>query len=67
MWNLFFYKIYIFFSFKVSSRQKETSSTTGMRESVETSLLLQHRAKVQFLIFSDCLENFGSCYNNLGI
>ncbi|KAH9769026.1 Diphosphomevalonate decarboxylase MVD2 (peroxisomal) [Citrus sinensis] len=29
----------------VSSRQKETSSTTGMRESVETSLLLQHRAK----------------------
>nr|AFJ74330.1 mevalonate diphosphate decarboxylase [Hevea brasiliensis] len=29
----------------VSSRQKETSSTTGMRETVETSLLLQHRAK----------------------
>lgn len=29
----------------VSSRQKETSSTTGMRESVETSLLLHHRAK----------------------
>ncbi|XP_057978837.1 diphosphomevalonate decarboxylase 2-like [Malania oleifera] len=29
----------------VSSRQKETSSTTGMRESVKTSLLLQHRAK----------------------
>ncbi|KAL3718872.1 hypothetical protein ACJRO7_003907 [Eucalyptus globulus] len=29
----------------VSSRQKETSSTSGMRESVETSLLLQHRAK----------------------
>ncbi|CAN0871949.1 Diphosphomevalonate decarboxylase MVD2, peroxisomal [Linum grandiflorum] len=29
----------------VSSRQKETSSTAGMRESVETSLLLQHRAK----------------------
>ncbi|KAF9674989.1 hypothetical protein SADUNF_Sadunf10G0185000 [Salix dunnii] len=29
----------------VSSRQKETSSTTGMRDSVETSLLLQHRAK----------------------
>ncbi|KAI4352922.1 hypothetical protein L6164_007129 [Bauhinia variegata] len=29
----------------VSSRQKETSSTTGMRESVQTSLLLQHRAK----------------------
>ncbi|KAM5550647.1 hypothetical protein ABKV19_027143 [Rosa sericea] len=29
----------------VSSRQKETSSTTGMRDTVETSLLLQHRAK----------------------
>ncbi|KAK6933542.1 GHMP kinase N-terminal domain [Dillenia turbinata] len=29
----------------VSSRQKETSSTSGMRESVETSLLLKHRAK----------------------
>ncbi|KHN37414.1 Diphosphomevalonate decarboxylase [Glycine soja] len=29
----------------VSSRQKETSSTSGMCESVETSLLLQHRAK----------------------
>lgn len=29
----------------VSSRQKETSSTTGMRESVETSMLLAHRAK----------------------
>ncbi|KAF5470146.1 hypothetical protein F2P56_010679 [Juglans regia] len=29
----------------VSSRQKETSSTTGMRETVETSLLLKHRAK----------------------
>ncbi|GLT57050.1 hypothetical protein SLA2020_300520 [Shorea laevis] len=29
----------------VSSRQKETSSTTGMRESVETSLLLKHRAE----------------------
>ncbi|XP_044462686.1 diphosphomevalonate decarboxylase MVD2, peroxisomal-like [Mangifera indica] len=29
----------------VSSRQKETSSTSGMRDSVETSLLLQHRAK----------------------
>ncbi|XP_031474131.1 diphosphomevalonate decarboxylase MVD2, peroxisomal-like [Nymphaea colorata] len=30
----------------VSSRQKETSSTTGMRESVETSPLLHHRSKV---------------------
>ncbi|XP_019057854.1 PREDICTED: diphosphomevalonate decarboxylase MVD2-like isoform X2 [Tarenaya hassleriana] len=29
----------------VSSRQKETSSTSGMRESVETSLLLRHRAR----------------------
>ncbi|KAB1225406.1 Diphosphomevalonate decarboxylase [Morella rubra] len=29
----------------VSSSQKETSSTTGMRETVETSLLLKHRAK----------------------
>ncbi|KAG5557007.1 hypothetical protein RHGRI_007307 [Rhododendron griersonianum] len=29
----------------VSSRQKETSSTTGMRETVETSKLIQHRAK----------------------
>ncbi|KAF8395385.1 hypothetical protein HHK36_019331 [Tetracentron sinense] len=28
-----------------SSRQKETSSTTGMHESVETSTLLQHRSK----------------------
>ncbi|KAL6125502.1 hypothetical protein ACLB2K_073559 [Fragaria x ananassa] len=32
----------------VSSRQKETSSTTGMRDTVETSLLLQHRAKVAY-------------------
>uniref|UniRef100_A0A2N9GE67 Diphosphomevalonate decarboxylase n=1 Tax=Fagus sylvatica TaxID=28930 RepID=A0A2N9GE67_FAGSY len=32
----------------VSSRQKETSSTTGMRETVETSLLLKHRAKVAY-------------------
>ncbi|XP_020585572.1 diphosphomevalonate decarboxylase MVD2, peroxisomal [Phalaenopsis equestris] len=30
----------------VSSRQKETSSTSGMRESVESSSLIQHRAKV---------------------
>ncbi|EYU19776.1 hypothetical protein MIMGU_mgv1a007068mg [Erythranthe guttata] len=29
----------------VSSRQKETSSTSGMRDTVETSMLLQHRAK----------------------
>ncbi|KAL7215360.1 hypothetical protein ACSBR1_027515 [Camellia fascicularis] len=29
----------------VSSRQKETSSTRGMRESVETSTLIQYRAK----------------------
>ncbi|KAG5533050.1 hypothetical protein RHGRI_027325 [Rhododendron griersonianum] len=32
----------------VSSRQKETSSTTGMRDSVETSMLIQHRAKVAY-------------------
>ncbi|KAF7149375.1 hypothetical protein RHSIM_Rhsim03G0099400 [Rhododendron simsii] len=32
----------------VSSRQKETSSTTGMRETVETSKLIQHRAKVAY-------------------
>ncbi|KAK2973934.1 hypothetical protein RJ640_001402 [Escallonia rubra] len=29
----------------VSSRQKETSSTSGMRDTVETSMLIQHRAK----------------------
>ncbi|KAL8159691.1 hypothetical protein V2J09_001228, partial [Rumex salicifolius] len=29
----------------VSSRQKETSSTSGMLDSVETSLLLKHRAE----------------------
>nr|WBR49965.1 methylovalerate decarboxylase [Codonopsis pilosula] len=29
----------------VSARQKETSSTSGMRDTVETSLLIQHRAK----------------------
>ncbi|KAA8534549.1 hypothetical protein F0562_032066 [Nyssa sinensis] len=29
----------------VSSRQKETSSTTGMRDTVETSMLIQHRAQ----------------------
>ncbi|CAK9149219.1 unnamed protein product [Ilex paraguariensis] len=29
----------------VSSRQKETSSTSGMLESVETSMLIKHRAK----------------------
>eukprot|EP00252_Welwitschia_mirabilis_P026249 TRINITY_DN8527_c0_g1_i1.p1 TRINITY_DN8527_c0_g1~~TRINITY_DN8527_c0_g1_i1.p1 ORF type:complete len:423 (-),score=88.67 TRINITY_DN8527_c0_g1_i1:112-1380(-) len=29
----------------VSSKQKETSSTSGMRESVQTSELLQHRAE----------------------
>ncbi|KAG5557006.1 hypothetical protein RHGRI_007307 [Rhododendron griersonianum] len=38
----------------VSSRQKETSSTTGMRETVETSKLIQHRAKV-FLCPLTCL------------
>lgn len=32
--------------FQVSSRQKETSSTSGMRETVETSPLIQHRASV---------------------
>ncbi|XP_050879335.1 diphosphomevalonate decarboxylase MVD2, peroxisomal-like [Lathyrus oleraceus] len=36
----------------VSSRQKETSSTSGMRETVETSLLLQHRAKVVQMFLS---------------
>ncbi|XP_078443463.1 diphosphomevalonate decarboxylase 2-like [Wolffia australiana] len=30
----------------VSSRQKETSSTSGMRDSVLTSALLQHRAEI---------------------
>ncbi|XP_073119119.1 diphosphomevalonate decarboxylase 1 isoform X1 [Henckelia pumila] len=30
----------------VSSRQKETSSTSGMRDTVETSALVEHRAKV---------------------
>ncbi|KAI4384356.1 hypothetical protein MLD38_002524 [Melastoma candidum] len=30
----------------VSAHQKETSSTSGMRETVETSALLQHREKV---------------------
>lgn len=30
----------------MSSRQKETSSTSGMRDSVVTSALLQHRAEV---------------------
>ncbi|KAK6135924.1 hypothetical protein DH2020_030342 [Rehmannia glutinosa] len=29
----------------VSSRQKETSSTSGMRDTVETSMLIKHRAK----------------------
>ncbi|KAJ3683138.1 hypothetical protein LUZ60_013365 [Juncus effusus] len=29
----------------VSSKQKETSSTSGMRETVETSTLIEHRAK----------------------
>ncbi|KAI7730258.1 hypothetical protein M8C21_023095 [Ambrosia artemisiifolia] len=29
----------------VSARQKETSSTSGMRDTVETSALIQHRAK----------------------
>ncbi|KAL3648554.1 hypothetical protein CASFOL_007978 [Castilleja foliolosa] len=30
---------------EVSSRQKETSSTSGMRDTVETSELIKHRAK----------------------
>ncbi|KAK6144666.1 hypothetical protein DH2020_021486 [Rehmannia glutinosa] len=29
----------------VSSRQKETSSTSGMKDTVETSMLIEHRAK----------------------
>ncbi|KAL3838198.1 hypothetical protein ACJIZ3_022789 [Penstemon smallii] len=29
----------------VSSKQKETSSTSGMRDTVETSMLVEHRAK----------------------
>ncbi|KAF3653721.1 Diphosphomevalonate decarboxylase [Capsicum annuum] len=32
----------------VSSRQKETSSTSGMRDTVETSSLIEHRAKVAY-------------------
>ncbi|KAK6156281.1 hypothetical protein DH2020_010529 [Rehmannia glutinosa] len=32
----------------VSSRQKETSSTSGMRDTVETSMLIKHRAKVAY-------------------
>ncbi|KVI07418.1 Diphosphomevalonate decarboxylase [Cynara cardunculus var. scolymus] len=32
----------------VSARQKETSSTSGMRDTVETSALIQHRAKVAY-------------------
>ncbi|CAE6037578.1 unnamed protein product [Arabidopsis arenosa] len=45
----------------VSSREKETSSTSGMRESVETSLLLQHRAKevvpVRILQMEEAIKN----------
>ncbi|MED6133433.1 Diphosphomevalonate decarboxylase 2 [Stylosanthes scabra] len=40
----------------VSSRQKETSSTSGMRESVETSLLLHHRAK-RILQMEEAIKN----------
>ncbi|KAK6138030.1 hypothetical protein DH2020_028226 [Rehmannia glutinosa] len=32
----------------VSSRQKETSSTSGMKDTVETSMLIEHRAKVAY-------------------
>ncbi|KAL6494297.1 Diphosphomevalonate decarboxylase 2 [Orobanche gracilis] len=39
----------------VSSRQKETSSTSGMRDTVETSELIKHRAK--YLIIS-CVEKW---------
>lgn len=34
---------------QVSSKQKETSSTSGMRESVQTSALLKYRAEVGIL------------------
>lgn len=36
---------------QVSSKQKETSSTSGMRDSVETSPLLQYRAQVTVFSF----------------
>ncbi|CAA6671169.1 unnamed protein product [Spirodela intermedia] len=50
----------------VSSRQKETSSTSGMRDSVVTSALLQHRAEVivpsRILQMEEAIKNrnFGS-------
>ncbi|CAA7408279.1 unnamed protein product [Spirodela intermedia] len=50
----------------VSSRQKETSSTSGMRDSVVTSTLLQHRAEVivpsRILQMEEAIKNrnFGS-------
>uniref|UniRef100_A0A1J3IBG6 Diphosphomevalonate decarboxylase n=1 Tax=Noccaea caerulescens TaxID=107243 RepID=A0A1J3IBG6_NOCCA len=45
----------------VSSREKETSSTSGMRESVETSLLLKHRAEevvpIRMLQMEEAIKN----------
>ncbi|WOL01806.1 diphosphomevalonate decarboxylase MVD2 [Canna indica] len=45
----------------VSSKQKETSSTTGMRDTVETSPLLQHRAQcvvpARVLLMEEAIRN----------
>lgn len=43
---------------QVSSCQKETSSTTGMRESVETSPLLHYRSKVEVYLVMDAFLKF---------
>uniref|UniRef100_A0A8R7QW00 Mvd1 C-terminal domain-containing protein n=2 Tax=Triticum TaxID=4564 RepID=A0A8R7QW00_TRIUA len=48
----------------VSSKQKETSSTSGMRDTIETSPLLQYRAQVKCGVRGDtrprCNEYFAS-------
>ncbi|KAL8167365.1 hypothetical protein V2J09_008864 [Rumex salicifolius] len=44
----------------VSSRQKETSSTSGMRDSVETSLLLKHRAEMEEAIKNHDFPSFAN-------
>nr|AGZ15316.1 mevalonate decarboxylase [Platycodon grandiflorus] len=41
----------------VSARQKETSSTSGMRDTVETSLLIQHRAPKRIIQMEDAIKN----------
>lgn len=49
----------------MSSKQKETSSTSGMRETVQTSDLIKHRAEVHLIAFFVLFCNYNTSYGTL--